>query len=55
MRCPKCEGHRCRYNISWARKEDGLRKNVPAQTRKEERTRENFSAKCQDCDWVGEI
>lgn len=55
MMCPKCQGHRCKYKVSWARKPDGLRHTVTSEERKKGYTRTDFSAKCQDCDWVGEI
>ncbi len=49
MKCPKCNKEGFRYDVSWYRKKDGMRKDVTPEVRQKGFIRTNFKAKCKEC------
>jgi hypothetical protein len=54
MKCPKCNKEGFRYDESFYRKKDGLRKGMTDKQRKILWKRTNFHGKCKNCGWKGE-
>jgi len=55
MKCPKCNKEGLRYDESYSRKSDGIRRGLSSKQRSNLWKRTNFFARCKKCGWEGEI